>query len=519
MGIAEMNHLSNLLDRAAREHPRTVAVQDERGRTYTYRELDRAADRVAARLVRWGVGRGDRVGVFLPKSLEAVAAIHGIVRTGAAYVPIDPTAPVSRGAGILSDCAVRTVVASDDLAASLRECWTGTAPLPRMIVVGEANDPGDASWDAVMADDAPSPSRPRYRSSDLAYILSTSGSTGRPKGVMLSHANAFCFLDWCDQALDLREGDRHSSHAPFHFDLSTFDLFAPCRRGGTVILIGEALGRDPARLGDFVARSGIDVWYSAPSILALMESHGKIDREGFRAPRLVLFAGEVFPIPALKRLRSAWPDSAMWNLYGPTETNVCTAHRIPKTIDPNRTEPFPIGRVCAPMQARVVDEHDRDADQGELLISGAGVTRGYFARPDLTDRAFLVDDDGTRWYRTGDLVDDDGTGLYTFRERRDRMVKKRGYRIELGEIESALHQHEDVEGAAVVASQTDEGVDIAAFVAIKPGRKRSIIAMKRHCTNYLPHYMVPDRVEFVDEVPRTSTDKVDYQMLARAANA
>ena len=513
------SHLSQLLDKAAREVPNAIAVEDERGLTLTYRELDRAADRLAARLARWGVGRGDRVGVFLPKSLEAVAAIHGILRTGAAYVPVDPTAPAVRGAGILSDCAVRAVVASGDLAASLRECWPGVAPLPRMVVVGEGSESCDAPWDAVMADDAPSPARPRYRADDLAYILSTSGSTGRPKGVMLSHANAFCFLDWCDPSLGLRQGDRHSSHAPFHFDLSTFDLFAPCRRGGTVVLIGEALGRDPSRLGDFLDRAAIDIWYSAPSILALMESHGRIDRPGFHPPRVVLFAGEVFPIPSLKQLRSAWPEAAMWNLYGPTETNVCTAHRIPKTIESSRSEPFPIGRVCPPLLAKVVDGEGQDAESGELCISGAGVTRGYFGRPDLTDRAFLIDEDGTKWYRTGDLVDDDGTGLYTFRGRRDRMVKKRGYRIELGEIESALHEHDDVERAAVVASESDEGVSIAAYVAVKPGRKKSIIAMKRHCTNYLPHYMVPDRVAFVDEVPRTSTDKVDYQGLARMVGA
>ena len=519
MNHPKPRHLSHLLDHAAAQCPDTVAVEDERGRTMSYRDLDRAADRVAARLARWGVGRGDRVGVFLPKSLESVAAIHGVLRTGAAYVPIDPTAPAVRGAGILADCATRAVVASADLAESLRACWPGPAPLPRMIVVGAVSESCDASWDAVMACDSPSPSRPRFRADDLAYVLSTSGSTGVPKGVMLTHANAFCFLDWCDHTLGLRRGDRHSSHAPFHFDLSTFDLFAPPRRGGTVVLIGESLGRDPSRLGDFLERSAIDVWYSAPSILSLMEGHGRIDRTGLRKPRVVLFAGEVFPIPALKRLRSAWPDAAMWNLYGPTETNVCTAFPIPKAIAPSRVDPFPIGRACEPLKAKVVDECGEESDSGELCIAGPGVTRGYFGRPDLTEGAFLVDEDGVEWYRTGDLVDDDGTGAYTFRGRRDRMVKKRGYRIELGEIESAIHRCDDVESAAVLASDTSEGMSIAAFVAVKPGRKRSIIAMKRHCTTYLPHYMVPDRVEFVDEVPRTSTDKVDYRGLARMVEA
>ena len=139
--------------------------------------------------------------------------------------------------------------------------------------------------------------------------------------------------------------------------------------------------------------------------------------------------------------------------------------------------------------------------------------RGYFGQPDLTARAFFLDEDRCRWYRTGDLVIDDGSGCYQFHGRRDRMVKKRGYRIELGEIEAAIYRHDGVDRAAVVARADDAGVSIAAFVALKPDQKRSIIAMKRHCTTYLPHYMVPDSITFVNRLPSTSTDKVDYQTL------
>ena len=143
--------------------------------------------------------------------------------------------------------------------------------------------------------------------------------------------------------------------------------------------------------------------------------------------------------------------------------------------------------------------------------------RGYFGQPELTERAFLLDGDATRWYRTGDLVSDDGTGCYVFHGRRDRMVKKRGHRIELGEIESALYRHAGVDRAGVVARADDSGVAIAAFVALKPGAKKSIIAMKRHCTTYLPHYMVPDTITFLDGLPVTSTDKVDYSRLGSLA--
>lgn len=515
--LSTIGHLGDLLERIAARHPERRAIEDEHGRTLSYADLRRAADRLAARLARWGVGREDRVGLFLPKSLESVAAIHGILRSGAAYVPVDPTAPPGRGAGILADAQVRAVVVADDLAGPLRASWPGPGPLPRLVVVGNHNPAdGDAAWDEVQADTSPSPLTPDRCLDDLAYILYTSGSTGKPKGVMLTHANAECFLGWCFDALPIPAGGRFSSHAPFHFDLSVFDLYASCAAGGTLVVVGETLGKDPTRLGEFLAARPVDVWYSAPSILALLAQHGGLERTGFPAPSLVLFAGEVFPVRHLRRLRALWPNAVLWNLYGPTETNVCTAYPIPATIPPERTDPYPIGPVCPPLRARVIDEDGRDVPvgaEGELVIAGPGVMRGYFGRPDLDAAAFLVDPVGTRWYRTGDLVIDDGQGCYLFHGRRDRMVKRRGYRIELGEIESALYRHDDVDRAAVVARSDDVGVSISAFVAMKPDRKGSIIAMKRHCTSYLPNYMIPDTIQFLPALPTTSTDKVDYQRL------
>ncbi|MHB1556157.1 MAG: amino acid adenylation domain-containing protein [Isosphaeraceae bacterium] len=534
----DSRHLSRLLEDAAALRPDHPAVEDERGATLTYGALYRGADRLATRLARWGTGRGDRVGLWLPKSTEAVTAIHGILRAGAAYVPVDPTGPAARAAAILAAAGVKAAVVSAELVPSLRTAWPEGAPLPRMILTGDpsAEDTaldvatpacpivgGHARWAEVLADDAPAPlPSPRERD-DLAYILFTSGSTGQPKGVMLSHENALTFLDWCQQSLGpWQADDRYASHAPFHFDLSVFDLFAACRNAATLVLIGESTGKDPGRLADLIADRRITVWYSAPSILAMLVERVGLDRPGFPAPRLVLFAGEVFPIEPLRRLRAAWPDANMWNLYGPTETNVCTAFPIPDEIPADRDEPYPIGRVCLPLCARVVDHEGRylpAGSLGELVISGPGVMRGYFGRPDLTVSAFFVHADGTRWYRTGDLVRDDGTGCFTFHGRRDRMVKRRGYRIELGEIESTLYRHQAVDRVGVVARAGESGVAIEAFVSLKPGGKKSIIAMKRHCAAYLPNYMVPDTITFVDGLPSTSTDKVDYQRLAALAAA
>lgn len=528
-------HLSRLLADAVALRADGIAVENEAGATLTYAELHHGADRLATRLSRWGVGRGDRVGLWLPKGLEVVTAIHGILMSGAAYVPVDPTGPALRTAAILDTSGVKAVIISAELAPELRTAWPAGRPLPRLIVVEPARADGraesaarpelgpmDASWSDVMCDDAPSPLPPEFDQDDLAYVLFTSGSTGQPKGVMLSHANALSFLDWCRQSLGpWYPAERYASHAPLHFDLSIFDLFAPCFEAGTLVLVGEALGKDPSRLARFVNERRIDVWYSAPSILSLMARSGELGGPGVHAPRLVLFAGEVFPITMLRLLREAWPQATMWNLYGPTETNVCTAYQIPRVIDAEQSEPFPIGWVCPPYRARVIDEYGDGVTRGglgELIIAGPGVMRGYFAQPELTEAAFLEDADGVRWYRTGDLVREDATGCYRFHGRRDRMIKKRGYRIELGEIESALYQHDGVDRAGVVARADESGVSIAAFVALKPDRKRSIIAMKKHCTIHLPNYMIPDTITFVDDLPATSTDKVDYQRLRSMAS-
>jgi amino acid adenylation domain-containing protein len=510
--------LHELLDRSALRFPDRVSVEETEGATLIYSALAASSNRVRDRLRAMGVRSGDRVGICLRKSADAVASVFGIMKAGAAYVPVDPTAPASRNAYIFQNCAVKALIVEQRVVDGLRQEFAASGFDPGFIVLNGigAAAPLNSALDQL---DATAPcaeaSNAAANPSDLAYILYTSGSTGRPKGVMLTHGNAGCFVDWCSDEFQPTERDRFSSHAPFHFDLSILDIYVSIKHGAALIIVEEHLGKEPVRLAPWIAEKKISVWYSAPSILSLMAQFGKLDQLDFSSLRLVLFAGEVFPIKYLKLLKSLWRHPGYYNLYGPTETNVCTFYEVPKVLPDSQTEPVPIGKACPYCEPLVVDQEGADdvgGGEGELCIAGPCVLQGYWDLPENTARAFLTGR-AAQYYRTGDIVITQPDGNYKFLGRRDRMIKKRGYRIELGEIEAALYRHPSVKEAAVVALPDDSGVPVKAFVSTRDGTKLSTIELKRFCSENLPLYMVPDFFAWLEALPKTSTDKIDYQKL------
>jgi amino acid adenylation domain-containing protein len=511
--------INSFLTDAVRRFPDRTAVVEAEGGSVTYRELAVIVDRAAAWLRSIGVERGDRVGVYLPKSIDALGAILGVLHLGAAYVPIDPLAPASRGAYILSNCQVKAAFVERTFAEGLRlHLENENADFSMLVIDRETRGLGliHAVDDMSVVVEAASQSACKVEAYDLAYVLYTSGSTGLPKGVMLTHGNARCFVDWCSETFCPSEDDRFSSHAPFHFDLSILDLYVPLKHGATVVLFGEQIGKEPARLAQAISQQKISIWYSAPSILAMLASQGRLDQYDFTDLRTVLFAGEVFPIKHLRAIKSHWPKPRYFNLFGPTETNVCTWHEIPRDVPEDRTEPYPIGRVCSHYRSRIIGPDGIDVEEdveGELCVAGPGVMVGYWNLSELNSRVFLTDERGVAWYRTGDVVQRDEMGDLRFLGRRDRMIKKRGYRVELGEIEAALYRHPSIKQAAAVAVSSDDGVRIVAFLCTKDVGKMSIIALKQFCSEQIPLYMIPDTFQFLESLPMTSTDKVNYQAL------
>lgn len=518
--------LPQAVDLSAERHPENEAVRYS-GKSLTYPELVRRANGLARILLSQGLGKGDRVGIFMNKSLDSAVAIYGIMKAGGAYVPLDPFAPASRIAFVIRDCGIRHLVTTDlklDQAALLEE---DTGGLKYLLGAVDREGYQCLGWDAIHAAAQEAAPDIGLTEHDLAYILYTSGSTGTPKGIMHTHRSALSFALWAAQTYGLTPEDRVSNHAPLHFDLSTFDFFASALAGATTVIVPEAITKFPADLARLILREKISVWYSVPYALLQLLERGDLGKLDLGSLRWLLFAGEVFPTKHLRKLMGLLPKTGFSNLYGPTETNVCTFYHVPSDL-PDSDQPIPIGKPCAGVVSLIVDEEDipvTDGDAGELLISGGVVMKGYWGRPDLSERGFYRDtsssgpQDGL-FYRTGDLVQRLPDGNLKYLGRKDRQIKTRGYRVELDEVEIALLSFPGVQEAAAFPLPDGQGSClIEAAITLKDDALLQAEAVLNHAASRLPSYAVPAKIHVMNTFPRTSTGKIDRRHLLRARAA
>lgn len=495
-------NLKDLVIHSAQRAPSATAIKgpDE---TLTYGQLDALSNRVARALQELGVRRGDRVGIWFEKSARAVAVMQGVLRLGAAYVPVDPLSPSTRARSIAQDCELRTLVTSRSLAEET------LADLPAVSCL-TIDDPWRGLAWSDLTSFSPEPVEDiRVKDGELAYILYTSGSTGKPKGVCISQRNALAFVEWSAREVSATNEDRLSNHAPFHFDLSVHDLYVAFLAGGSVHVIPEGAAYSPRALVDFLRKERITIWYSVPSAITLMiEQGGFLDVQDLPL-RALLFAGEPFPVKGVRSLRRRWPSLRLLNYYGPTETNVCTYYEV-KDLSEDRTRPVPIGIASCGDRVWAVKPDGSTAavgEEGELLVSGPTVMLGYWGRPSQGET-----------YPTGDIVYQLPDGNYEYVGRRDHMVKVRGHRIELGEIEAALLTHAAIKEAAVVVSGSGIDARLVAFLVPADGSAvPSLLDVKKHCSERVPRYMIVDRVCPLHSLPRTRNGKVDRLTLAEKA--
>ncbi|BBL71838.1 AMP-binding protein [Methylogaea oryzae] len=459
-----------------RRRPQALALA-EGERRLGYGELLARAQALAAALQAVGVAPGRPVAVHLPRGIDAVIAVFGTLLAGACYVPLDTKNPAARLAFILADAQAAAVLGLGQPPAGVE----------------------DKRWIDLetIAPAAPQPVETPAES--LAAILYTSGSTGQPRGVALSHGAIAAFAGWAADLVQLSEADRIAGSTPFFFDLSTFDLYAVLGRGASLHFLPAALTLAPARLAAWLQTEAISGWYTVPSLLAFLAYKGNLGEIDLASLRFVLFAGEVFPTPALMELAGRWPHATLYNLFGPTETNVCCHWPvIHERLDP--AESIPIGLPAAGCRLHV------EPASGELWVQGPTLASGYWSGGAL--RPFLNDEG---WYATGDRVSFQ-QGEYRFHGRLGRMLKCSGYRVEPAEIEACVLALPGVRSCAVVGlDDPAAGQRPALALCLEP--QVALAHIRQALARQLPAYMQPSRYLVLEDLPRLANGKLDYQGL------
>jgi amino acid adenylation domain-containing protein len=491
--------LHQLFTEQAARTPDRLAVAAGEAR-FSYAELERGANRLAHHLRDLGVGPELRVGLCLSRSADLVTAILAVLKAGGAYLPLDPSYPAERLAWMLEDSRPVAVVTEEGLAAVLPD-----RGVPRIVMEAERERLAARSAEPPAVDVGPE---------NLAYVMYTSGSTGRPKGVMVPHRGLVNYLSWCRIAYATDQGMGAPVHSPIGFDLTVTSLFSPLLAGGCAVLLPEAQGVQ-ALSGALRDSGGYTLVKVTPSHLELLGEELE-DAELAGRTDVLVVGGEALSGATLAAWRKHAPETRLINEYGPTETVVGSCvYEVPP--GPVPAAPVPIGKPIANTRVYVVDPWLQAVSfgvAGELVIGGAGVTRGYQGGPELTAERFVPDlfgaAPGDRLYRTGDLARFLPDGNLEYLGRSDRQVKIRSYRVELGEIEAVLAGHPGVREAVVLLREDRPGDRRLVGYLVPAGDKAPRFdELRRFLAESLPEPMVPGWYVSLPALPLTAHGKLD----------
>ncbi len=499
--------IHEIVAREASRSPDAVAISFE-GHDLTFGELDARSNRLAHLLRARGVGPETLVGVCMDRSIDLLVALHGVLKAGGAYLPLDPEYPADRLAFMLDDARPPILLTQEHLARVLPE-----RPGTQVVHL-------DADAPLLAAEPATALARGDLSLESLAYVIYTSGSTGRPKGAMNEHRGILNRLQWMQRAYGLTEADRVLQKTPFSFDVSVWELFWPLLVGARLVVARPHGHRDPAYLAEILAAQGVTTLHFVPSMLKVfldeIAPRPAVARALSAALRRVMCSGEALPPALAARLLAVLPGVALHNLYGPTEAavDVTACAVLPGA-------PVTLGRPIHNTRINLIDAHLQPFPvgvRGEHNIGGVQVGRAYLNRPELTAERFVRDpfagSPSARMYRTGDVARWLPSGEIEYLGRADFQVKLRGFRIELGEIEAALTAHPAVGDAAVLARE-DLPVEmgLVAYVVPAGAKPTEPAELRASLAARLPEHMVPSAFVVLAALPLTSNGKVDRRAL------
>ncbi|WP_343123113.1 amino acid adenylation domain-containing protein, partial [Xanthomonas sp. NCPPB 1128] len=499
-----------LFEAQAQRSPDAVALSYEDGaggNALSYAELNCRANRLAHRLIAMGVTVEDRIAICMERSLEMVVGLLAILKSGAAYVPIDPSYPQQRLRHMLDDCAPKAALSHGELAETVAALAAGSeTPFPVLDL--------DRLSTQSYSDANPSV---RVSGSHLAYMIYTSGSTGLPKGAMNEHRGVVNRLLWAQEQFGLDASDRVLQKTTFGFDVSVWEFFLPLLAGARLTLARPGGHQDPAYLVETIERCGITVMHFVPSMLQTFLAQSDLARCG--SLRHVKCSGEALPYALQQRFRTALPHAQLHNLYGPTEAAVDVTYW--RCADDAHAGIVPIGKPVANTAIYLLDAHGEPVPvgvAGELHIGGVQVGRGYRNRAELTAERFIADpysrDPRARLYRSGDLARWLPDGNVEYLGRNDFQVKIRGFRIELGEIEARLAEFEHVCEAVVLAREDVPGEKrLVAYLTTSVDSSATVADLRTRLLLQLPDYMVPSAFVILPSLPLTPNGKLDRNAL------
>lgn len=507
--VPQSESLWELFEACRARYGKRIAVTGPGG-SLDYDALHARASRLAERLAARGVGRGSLVGLLLPRSIDVCVAVLAVLRTGAAYVPLDPEYPAQRLAYLAGDSGVRIVVGDPDL---VRQCGLDGI---------EVCDPYGTATPGPQSQVAAAP-----KADDPAYVIYTSGSTGDPKGCVVTHGNVLALLHHTLPLLEVGPADRWTLFHSYNFDFSVWEMWGPLATGGTAVVVPAEQARSPQDLLDLVIRERVTVLNQVPSVFRYLQTCHQESGAPALPLRYVVFGGESVDLDVVRAFLAAQPEPGpvMVNMYGITEITVHATIKVLTPEDLDGPVRSPIGRALPHLTIDLFDEHGTPVpagEAGEMWVFGAGVAQGYLKREELTAQRFrqLPGAGPRRGYRTGDLARRLPDGELEYLGRNDQQVKLRGFRIELGEVEAALRATALVRDAAATVVTNRRGTQslVACCVLADPSSRADLQEeLADRLSGVLPAYLVPDRYRVVAALPLTSSGKLDRAAVGELA--